>query len=98
MNMESWYGKLGICLLPLALVPIFFFLTADGYLSFGGGEKDIILIFPMMIWAILYAIAFTGLWVKRNPVWRCAALAVAVATVPLVVTGAGLFMWTAFSY
>jgi len=41
-------------------VPLLGFLIAENYLDFGGGDKDLALLIPWIIWAILF-IGF-GIW------------------------------------
>lgn len=67
--MERWYIRLALCLLPVALTPLVFFSLAEGWVRFGGGEKDIILAFPFAVWAVIYTLAF----VVMAAVTRCAA-------------------------
>ncbi len=43
---------------PLALTPLLLWLLGNGGLSFGGGEKDMLLVFPWMLWSICFAIVF----------------------------------------
>jgi len=61
--------------LPLAITPIIFFLLASGYVDAGGGEKDIILVLPYFIWALIFFISALVLirrgwsayaWLKRS--------------------------------
>lgn len=47
-----------ISVLPLALTPLLGWLLAEGHLSLGGGEKDLILLLPWMVWSIMFAVAF----------------------------------------
>jgi hypothetical protein len=48
-----------VALLPLLLTPVFGFLLADGYLNFGGGEKDILLVIPWTFGSLLYGASST---------------------------------------
>ena len=41
-------------LLPLALTPLLVFLLADGYINLGGGEKDVLMALPWLLWALLF--------------------------------------------
>lgn len=52
--MSKFLGKLVLCMLPLALTPIWGYLISDGYLNFGGGEKDLLLLLPWLIWSFIY--------------------------------------------
>ena len=46
-----------LALLPLACTPGLLFALAEGVISFGGGEKDIVLIFPYTIWALVFFVS-----------------------------------------
>ena len=92
--MERWYAKLALCLLPMALVPLTFFALAEGYVNLGGGEKDIILILPLGIWSILYAIAFAVTWARRRSTRESLKRGVLVATIAVVISWAGLLAWS----
>lgn len=92
--MERWIVKFALCLLPLAVVPAFFFAIAEGLLNFGGGEKDIILMFPMAFWALLYAITFAVMWARGNDTRSCIVRGVLVASAPLMAGWIGLVIWT----
>jgi hypothetical protein len=48
-----------VSLIPLLLTPVLGWLIAEDYLSFGGGEKDLILVFPWIVWAVCFAVAFS---------------------------------------
>lgn len=60
--------RLLVCVLPLLLTPLWAYLIADGYLDFGGGEKDLILLLPWLLWSALFAIAGTIAWFRRQSV------------------------------
>jgi hypothetical protein len=92
--MLKWLGKLVLCVGPLALSPLLLFLIADGYLNFGGGEKDIILMLPWVLWSLVYAIVFAVCWGRKLPLRRGLSYAAGGATVLLVVAWAGLLVWT----
>lgn len=47
-----------VALIPLGLTPGLFWLIAEAYLNLGGGEKDIVLIIPWMLWSVVYGAAF----------------------------------------
>jgi hypothetical protein len=96
--MERWYSKLGLCLLPLALVPLVFFSLAEGWVSFGGGEKDIILAFPFAVWAIIYTVAFAVMWVRSNSTKACVVRGAMAATIPLALGWVGLLIWSFFRF
>jgi len=63
---------------PLPLVPFTGLAITEGWLSFGGGEKDIILVLPLAVFAIVYVFAALLLWalgVAPAPAARRATLA-----------------------
>lgn len=74
-------------LVPLALTPVIFWLLADGYVNLGGGEKDIIAVFPWALWSIFYAVAFAVATRRRHKFGATLLRAVGWAT------GLILLMW-----
>ena len=63
--MKNALFRIGIGIFPLALTPLLARLIADGYLNFGGGEKDLILLIPWVIWSALFLILFIITWIKK---------------------------------
>jgi hypothetical protein len=53
---------------PLLLTPVLGWAINNGTLNFGGGEKDVILLVPWLVWAIGFATAALVYW------WRQAGL------------------------
>ncbi len=43
---------------PFVTPPVFFWMTAEGILNFGGGEKDILLIIPVTLFSFLYLVIY----------------------------------------
>lgn len=72
-------------LLSMLLVPLL-----AGPLSFGGGEKDVLLAFPFLAWSVLYLVASLVLWWRRVPLGPTAAWAAGVATILCGVALVGL--------
>ena len=93
--MPRWIVKLVLCLLPLALTPLWVYRIAKGYLNFGGGEKDIILVIPWLVWAVLYAVLFVIVWVKGLLARHGFASAAGSATGLCVVLWLALLLWPA---
>jgi hypothetical protein len=85
--------RLGICFLPLAFTPVWGFLIADGYLNFGGGEKDLLLLFPWLIWSLIYLVIFVICWLKRLSIKRGLAYSAGSATVLLGMIWLVMFVW-----
>jgi len=92
--MSRWFGKLALCLLPLGLSPLWVFLIAEDYLSFGGGEKDLFLLIPWLVWSILYAIIFAVCWAKGMPTKRLLAYSAGGAAVLVVLLWVVLLLWS----
>jgi hypothetical protein len=88
LKTAGWVFRLGTALLPPILVPVFFYLIAEDHLSFGGGEKDIILVLPAAIWAVLFSGMALLFWWKRLPSGRSLALAAVWATLIIALLGA----------
>jgi len=59
-----------LALVPLAFTPGLVFLLAEGILSFGGGEKDLILALPYIVWALLFFITALVLIIKQWSIAR----------------------------
>ena len=83
--------RLLLLLSPLLLTPVLLHLIAYGYLNFGGGEKDLVLLLPWLLWSLLYGLAFAVLW-KRG--WRRVN---AVTRSMLVATATMALLWGALS-
>jgi hypothetical protein len=89
-----WIGKLALCLLPLGLSPLGVFLIAEDYLSFGGGEKDLFLLIPWLVWSILYAIIFAVCWAKGMSTRRVLAYSAGGAAVLVMLAWLALLFWS----
>ena len=92
--MSRWLGRLGLCLLPLGLSPLWVFLIGDGYLNFGGGEKDLFLLIPWLVWSILYAIIFAVCWAKGMSTRRVLAYSAGGAAVLVILVWLALLFWS----
>jgi hypothetical protein len=85
--------KLAACLLPLALTPLWGFLISEGYLNFGGGCKDIILVIPWLLWSVAYSLFFIVLWIKGRSFGRLTAYSIAGASGVILVAWMMLLFW-----
>ncbi len=92
--MITFLGKLTLCLAPMMLTPIWGYLISDGYLNFGGGEKDLFLLLPWILWSLIYSLIFIVAWAKRKKIKVVFLSAVAGATGLLAVTWMVLFIWS----
>lgn len=64
---------------PLILTLLLGWRVAGG-LSLGGGEKDIVLVLPLLLWSILFLFCFLWLWKRKASNLRSASLSALVAT------------------
>lgn len=71
--------RLLIALVPFALTLVFAWLVA-GPLSLGGGEKDILLVIPLLLWSLAFLCSCLVLWRRQTNMPRSIALSTAVAT------------------
>jgi hypothetical protein len=65
---------------PLLLTLLFGWLVMEGNLNLGGGEKDVFLLFPLLLWSLVYLCCFLLLWWRRSALGRTVALSAAIAT------------------
>ena len=66
---------------PRGIAPGIAYLIAEGYLNFGGGEKNVPWLIPWLAWSVLYAVLFVIFWVKGLLSERSFASAAGGATV-----------------
>lgn len=76
---------------PLPLVPFTGLAVTEGWLNFGGGEKDIILVLPLAVFAIVYLFAALLFWVLGVPPAATARRASLAAFLFLLVMWGTLF-------
>jgi hypothetical protein len=77
-------GRLLLAVAPLLLTVLFGWLTMEGHLNFGGGEKDIFLLIPLLLWSFVWFCTFLTLWWRRSPVGRSLKFSAAIATALVV--------------
>lgn len=58
---------------PLLLTPGLFYVLAEGVFNLGGGEKDILWIFPWFIGSVVFAISAYIFYCKRAGCFNLAA-------------------------
>ncbi len=80
--------------LPLGLTPLLGWLIAEGVLNFGGGEKDLLLLLPWLLWSLIYLAAFITLWVKRFSLPAALLWSLAVPTAALAVLFVALYLFS----
>jgi hypothetical protein len=70
-----------LSLLPLAMTPVLGYLLAQGHINLGGGEKDIILVVPWLVWSLLFAVSSGIFWRRGHSMtssaWRSALVGLA---------------------
>lgn len=71
--------RLGVAFAPLVLCFALAWAVTVGPLSFGGGEKDIILVFPLAALSLLFALASLVMWAFRAPLARASKVAALVS-------------------
>ena len=91
--MINFLGKLILCLAPMLLTPVWGYLIADGYLNFGGGDKDLFLLVPWVVWAFIYLLIFLVAWIKRRSIKVMVLYAVGGASGLLAAAWIVLFIW-----
>ena len=72
--------RFATALVPLALTPALGSAINAGTLNFGGGEKDIILLIPWVLWSLAYAVAALVYWRRRVRLGSSLLLAFSWAT------------------
>lgn len=65
--------KVFLAVVPLLITLLLGWLTMEGYLNFGGGEKDIILALPLLLWSVVYLCCYLALWWRRLSTARSVA-------------------------
>lgn len=76
--------RLSIALLPLLLSLLFAWLTMEGRLNFGAGEKDVFLALPLLLWSLLFLVCSLALWWRKAPLGRMLRRAAAYSTLALI--------------
>jgi len=76
MNFRKVFIRTLSVILPLGLTPLWAWLIMEDYLSFSGGEKDIVILIPWILWSLIYAVVGIVMWVKgsslkRSVLWSC---------------------------
>ncbi len=85
--------RLILSIIPLALTPLLGYLIAEGYLNFGGGEKDLLLLIPWMFWSVLYFVLFLIFWKRKFSILKGFGYAAAGATGVLALIYVVMLIW-----
>ena len=86
------FAQVMLALIPFLLTPVVIYGLAEGFLDFGGGEKDIILALPWLIWSVVFALCSFALIYYRWVVTKWVLRSALIATTVLV--GLGLIAYT----
>lgn len=76
---------------PLLLTALFAWLVMDSYLNFAGGEKDIFLAVPLLIWSLVYLCCYLVLGWRGSAIGRSVRVSAGWATALVVVVWLLLF-------
>lgn len=85
-------GHIGLALVPLALTPALLFSLAEGWVNLGGGEKDILLVVPFFILALVFFTTSVILILKRWTLGRWIVRSCLVSFSVLVLLGLVAYM------
>jgi hypothetical protein len=80
MTAMSLLLKLLAAIGPLLLTVFFAWLVMEGYLDFGGGGKDVLLVLPLLLWSLVYLGCYLTLWWRRFRQRRLLAWSAGLAT------------------
>ncbi len=72
---------------PMLITPGLIYILAEGWLDFGGGEKDILLAFPYFLWALIFFVVALVLIIKRWLLKRWLLCSGFVSVVVMLVLG-----------
>lgn len=76
-----------IAAIPILVTPAVFYILAEGWFDFGGGEKDIILAFPYFLWALIFCISSLVFIIKRKPLREWLLRSAIISIVATLVLG-----------
>ena len=79
--------RIVLALTPLLRAPALLSLLAGGQLNLGGGEKDVILVVPWLLWSVVYAFSSFFLWGRGWAIGGATGLSILVATAGVWLAG-----------
>ena len=82
---SSPWRRLAVAFAPLLVGVALAWAVTSGPLGFGGGEKDILLVLPLLALALVYALVSLLMWALHASLSRASAVAAVVSLVTLVV-------------
>lgn len=78
--MPAWVARIAVALSPFGATILFAFLTMEGHLNFGSGEKDIFLSVPLLLWSLVFFASSLIAWWREVPLGRAAGISAVLAT------------------
>ena len=82
--------RLTVSLLPLVLTPVLGYLLTQGYINLGGGEKDILMLVPWMVWSLVFAFSSWIFWRRGHSILRSSWRSAVVGLAGLAILGVTL--------
>jgi len=79
-----------LSLLPLGLTPALGYVLANGHLNLGGGEKDILVLLPWLVWSLLFAVSSWVFWRREYSITRSLLASALVGLFGLAIVGVAL--------
>ena len=73
--------------IPMLITPSLFYILAEGWFDFGGGEKDILLAFPYFIWALIFFVSSLTFIIKGKPLGEWLLRSGIISIVALLLLG-----------
>ncbi len=86
--------RLILSIAPLVLTTPLGYLIAEGYLNFGGGEKDLLLLIPWMVWSVVYFVLFLIFWKRKFSIQKGCGYAAGGATGVLALIYVVMLVWS----
>ncbi|MGR9072183.1 MAG: hypothetical protein ACU833_03850 [Gammaproteobacteria bacterium] len=83
-------------LFPLLIMPLLGWLIAEGRLNFGGGEKDVLLLFPWLVFSVVYLAAFIVCRIKQKSVSAGIGISALFSAGFLACLWLGLYLYLGF--
>ena len=84
---------------PMLITPGLIYMLAEGWIDFGGGEKDVLLALPYFLWSFIFFVVAWVLIIKSWPFQRWLLRSGFVSVVTMLVLGliAYLTSWLGIS-
>lgn len=83
--------KICLLLLPTLLTPVWGYFLADGTINLGGGDKDIFVLIPYLLWSVLYLVS--GVFFLKCSIRRMTGEALLYSLGIMLALWAGIFIY-----